>query len=94
MFRVARRLPFFKLLAVAEVALLVRRHLARLTPAERRRLAELARKGFRTDPLEREELRAIVGKLEPAAFAAAAADAVSPIPLGPRVLRRALKRRG
>lgn len=93
MFRLARQLPFFKVLAVAEIALLVRRHLKRLDGADRRRLAELVRRGRSLDPAEREELRRLVGRLEPGAFAAAAADAISPIPFGGRIGRRILRRR-
>ena len=76
-----RRLPFFKILAVAQVALLVRRHLKRLTPMERRRMGELVRRGHRLDRDGRHELRMLVAKLEPGAFALAAADRFSPIPL-------------
>jgi hypothetical protein len=83
----ARRLPFFKVLAIAQLALLARRHLQALTPPERGRMAELARHGHRLTPAERAELRELAGKLEPRAFAAAAADAFSPVPGTGRVLR-------
>jgi hypothetical protein len=78
---VFKRLPFFKIFAIAQVALLVRRHLKRLTPMERKRMGELVRRGHRMNGGERDELRTLVGKLEPAAFAFAAADHFSPIPL-------------
>jgi hypothetical protein len=78
---VIRRLPFFKILAIAQIALLVRRHLKRLTPMERKRMGDLVRRGHRLDRDERDELRGLVSKLEPAAFAFAAADHFSPIPL-------------
>jgi hypothetical protein len=78
---VLSRLPFFKVLAIAQVALLVHRHLKRLTPMERRRMGELVRRGHRLERGERAELRTLVAKLEPAAFAFAAADRFSPIPL-------------
>jgi len=81
--RAVRRLPFLKVLAVAQVMLLVRRHLLRLAPHERRRLAVLVRRGPALGPSEREELRGLVGKLEPGAFALAAADAFSPVGLPP-----------
>jgi hypothetical protein len=87
MFRTVRRLPFFKVLAVAQVALLVRRHLYALTPIERHRLAELVRHGHHLSGPERRELRDLVMKLEPRAFAADAADYVSPFPLPKRILR-------
>ena len=78
------RLPLFKLLAIAQVALLVRRHLRNLTPGEHRRLRELVRRGHRLDRTERGELRALLAKLEPGIFLRAAADRVSPVPLGRR----------
>lgn len=82
------RLPFFKVLAIAQVALLVRRHLKRLSPMERRRMGELVRSVPRLDRDERDELRGLVSKLEPGAFALAAADRVSPFPLPRRFGRR------
>jgi hypothetical protein len=85
---VISRLPFFKILVVAQVALLVRRHLRNLTPTELRRMGELARRGHKLDRDERKELRALVSKLEPGAFAFAAANHVSPIPLPRRFARR------
>ena len=81
MFRLLRRMPFFKLLAIAQLALLARRQLQGLDPADRRRLGELARRGPRMDPAERGELRGLLGKLEPRAFAVAAATAFSPVRL-------------
>jgi hypothetical protein len=86
MFRTIRRLPFFKLVAFVQLALLARRHLGALTPAERRRMAELARHPRKLTPAERRELRDLALKLEPRAFAGAAADHLSPFPL-PRKLR-------
>jgi hypothetical protein len=83
-FRLARRLPFLKLLAIGEVALLLRRHLLRLEPQDRRRLAELVRHGRHLDPAQREELRTLVGKLDARAFALAATDAFSPLPVPKR----------
>jgi triphosphoribosyl-dephospho-CoA synthetase len=76
--RSVRRLPFLKLLAIAQLLLLARRHFLHLDPAERRRLAELVRRGRSLTPAEREELRGLVQRLEPRAFAGAAADAFSP----------------
>jgi hypothetical protein len=84
--RLMRRLPFLKILAVAEVAMLVRRHMRALQPDERRRMAQLVRRGRGLTPAERQELRGLVARLEPRAFAGAAADAFSPVPL-PRWLR-------
>jgi hypothetical protein len=80
-----RRLPVFRLLAIAEIGMLARKHLTRLDRTERRRLLELVRKGRgrsrNLEPREREELAALVAKLEPRHFAALAADKLSPVPL-------------
>jgi hypothetical protein len=77
MFRTIRRMPFFKLVAIAQLALLARRHLGTLTPAERRRMAELARHPRSLNPDERQELQHLASKLEPRAFATAAARELS-----------------
>ncbi len=81
MFRLVRKLPFFRLLAVAQTILLARRHFRHLSRADRQRLTELARKGRGLDAAERDELRALMAKMEPKAFAMAAADRFSPVSL-------------
>jgi hypothetical protein len=81
MMRRLRQIPFFKALAIAETLLLVRRHLQRLDSDDRRRLGELARRGRHLTPGERDELRALVAKFEPRAFAFAAAEKLSPVRL-------------
>ena len=81
MFRLARRLPLFRIIAIAQVALAARRHLQRLAPGERRRMAQLVRRGRGMTPAEREELRELVGKLDARAFALGAVDAFSPLPV-------------
>ena len=85
-----RRLPMFKLLAIAEIALLARDHLGRLEPAERRRLLHLVRTGRgrsrNLSPEEREELAGLVAKVEPRLFAGMAADKISPVPLPRRLI--------
>jgi hypothetical protein len=86
MFRTIRRLPFLKLVAIIQLALLARRHLGVLTPAERRRMTELARHPRTLTPAERRELRDLALKLEPRAFAGAAVDHLSPFPV-PRRFR-------
>jgi hypothetical protein len=91
MFRTVRRLPFFKVLALVQVALLARRHLGLLSSDDRRRLVELARHGHKLSPAERAELRSLAMKLEPGAFAGAATDRLSPFPL-PGGRRRARRR--
>lgn len=88
MLKATRRLPFLRVLALAEIAMLARRHLQALEPGERRRLTELVRHGRRLSPAEREELRALVARLEPRAFAFAAADKFSPVAIPGRSARR------
>jgi hypothetical protein len=86
MFRLLRRVPFFKLLAIGQTVLLAWRHLRRLDAGDRRRLVELARRGRRMNRAEREELRRLLGKLEPRAFALTTANRLSPVPLPRRLL--------
>lgn len=85
MLRAIRRVPLFKVIAIVQVALLARRHLGALTPAERRRAAKLVRHARHLTPAERHELIDIAAKLEPRTFAGAVADHMSPMPL-PRML--------
>ena len=88
MFRMLKRMPFFRLLAIGRTTLLARRHFQRLTPHDRRRLADLVRHGHRLSAKERDELRRILGKMGPREFAVAAADAFSPIPIPRRLAGR------
>jgi hypothetical protein len=81
MFRLLRRMPFLKVLAIAKAVLLVRRHYRRLDAGDRRRLTELARRGHHLSGTERGELRRLLSKMEPRALAFAAADAMSPLRL-------------
>jgi hypothetical protein len=72
---------WFRVLIVAQIALLIRRHLALLEPDERARLARLVResKGRPRRNLsanEREELLRLVRKLEPGEFGKSAAGRV------------------
>lgn len=84
-----KRIPLFKLISIAEIVLLARDHIGRLTPEERRRALELIRMGRgRTGNLsatEREELGQLVAKAEPRMFAGLAADKLSPVPLPKRI---------
>ena len=74
----------FRLLAIAQIALLVRRHMRNLDRTERRRLAHLVGRGPRLDRTERRELRDLVMKLEPGVFARAAARRAAPVRFGRR----------
>jgi hypothetical protein len=91
-----KRLPVLKLLAIGEIALLARMHATKLTPAERRRLFELVRKGrgrpSRLSDDERDELQLLVAKAEPRIFAGEVADKLSPVPL-PRRLKHGPRKR-
>lgn len=78
------RIPFFKFLAIAQVARLVGRHYQHLDATERRRLNALVRKGLNTTPAERRELRALVDKIDVRALAGGAASRISPVPLPKR----------
>jgi len=82
-----RHLPAFKLLAIGEMALVARRHLQHLDPVERRRLAQLVRRGRGLSAPEREELRALISKLDTRAFAGSALQRLSPVPLPRRFTR-------
>jgi hypothetical protein len=86
-----RRLPIMRLLAIGEIAVLARDHIERLTPAERRRLVVLMRRGrgrpSNLNTRDRRDLAALIAKVEPRAFAGAAADKLSPVPLPDRVVR-------
>ena len=72
---------WLRVLAIAQVALLARRHLTKLEPDERSTLARLVGKSRgrprrNLDAGEREELLRIVRKLEPGAFGRGAVGAV------------------
>jgi hypothetical protein len=88
--RLARGVPVVGLLSAAEVAKLATSHLAKLAPAERRRLLALAAKtrgGMSAlSGAERKELGRLVAKLEPRAFVGSAADHFSPVPVPKRLL--------
>jgi hypothetical protein len=77
--RLARKLPWFKLISVVEVALLARRHLQALTPDERRRLTFLVSHPRGLSGQERQELRRLAAKLELRHFATGAAGRMSPV---------------
>lgn len=85
-----RRLPVLKLLALGEIVLLARDHYERLTPAERRRLVILLRRGrgrpSNLSRRDRHELSELIAKVEPRVLAGAAADKLSPVPLPDRVV--------
>jgi hypothetical protein len=81
MFRMLRRMPFFRVLAIGQVILLARRHFRHLDANDRRRLRELVLRGHELSSTERDELRGLLSKLEPREFAFAAASRFSPVRL-------------
>ncbi|MFL5861785.1 MAG: hypothetical protein ACJ780_13560 [Solirubrobacteraceae bacterium] len=85
-----RHVPVVKLLAAAELALLVRTHMLRLTPSERRQLITLVRIGRgrrnRLTGSERDDLERILGKLEPRLLFGHAVTSLSPLPLPRRLV--------
>jgi hypothetical protein len=88
-----KRLPILRLLALADVVGLARTHAGKLTPAQRRRVVELARKGTAMTPKQRDELADLVKKAEPRLFAGEVANLVSPLPLPKRLVRGPKPRR-
>jgi hypothetical protein len=85
-----RRVPVVKLLAAAELAVLTRHHVQRLTVAERRRVLELVRRGrgrpSNLNEAERQELSELVARAEPRLLAGHAVNAFSPVPLPRRLV--------
>ena len=81
-------MPIFKLLAIGQTVLLARRHFQRLDASDRRRLGQIVRRGRGMSGAERDELRGILGKLEPRDFAFTTADRFSPLPLPRRFAGR------
>ncbi len=80
---VLRDLPVVRLVMAAEVLLIGKHHLDRLTPAERGRMVRLVAKAKgrprSLTETERSDLAAIVEKLEPRAFLATAGERLSPV---------------
>lgn len=78
-----RRVPLARLVLLAELGMLAKTHLDRLTPAERRRLVLLVRdtKGRPSNLTQRErrELEKLIAKVEPKAFASKAVEKFSPL---------------
>ena len=78
MLRIAKSFPLLRYAALGQVALLAYRHVKALTPKERQRLVELARRPHNLSARERKELKALAAKLEPGMFAKSAVRTVSP----------------
>lgn len=91
MLKLLRSFTMFRVLAIARTVLLARRHYRKLETDDRRRLTELARRGMAMNASERDEMRRILAKLEPRAFAIAATNTFSPVKM-PRWLASRLER--
>ncbi|MEA2347775.1 MAG: hypothetical protein QOG62_1562 [Thermoleophilaceae bacterium] len=87
-----KNIPVFRLLLIAELALVLRDHYLFLTPPERKRLRQLVVRGPRMTADERAELRLLVAKLEPRLLAGAATEKLSPVPL-PNLITKAKERK-
>ncbi len=78
-----RNIPVARLIAVAEIVMLVRKHFLKLAPDERRRFGQLIVRGrgrpSRLTAAERTELAMLVLKADPRAFASTALRRLSPI---------------
>jgi hypothetical protein len=78
-----RNIPVARLIAVAEIVMLVRTHFLKLAPDERRRFVQLVVRGrgrpSRLTAAERDELAMLVLKADPRAFAGTALRRLSPI---------------
>ena len=88
--KLVKGLPVGRLLLLGDVVLLAGRHLGRLDRGELRRLASLtgrfgAGRG-KLEPAEREELHALIAKLEPRLLLGTAVRRLSPLPVPRRVL--------
>jgi hypothetical protein len=74
-----------RLIALAELVLLVRQHAVKLEPHERRRVAQLVMRwrgrSYNLSTRERAELSRLVAKAEPRLFVRAAAKKFNPIRL-------------
>jgi hypothetical protein len=88
--RLLRGVPVVALLSAAEVAMIAKEHLTKLDSTERSRLVALVTHAHgRPGSLsasERDELGALVAKLEPRMFVGSAADRLSPMPVPKRLL--------
>jgi hypothetical protein len=87
-----RRMPLMRLLVLGELVLLLKEHVGRLTPAERRRLVVLLKdargRPAKLSAVERAELEQLIAKAEPVLFASSAVQKISPFPFPSGAKRR------
>ena len=75
---VFKRIPFLKLMALAQIGILAHQHYKRLNGTERKRLLEIMRHPRDMSANDRSELKGLVAKMEPGAFAGSAARHATP----------------
>jgi hypothetical protein len=75
---VFKRIPFIKLMALAQIAMLARRHFQRLDANERKRFVDMVSHPRGLTPADKHEFRSLIAKMEPGAFAGSAARHASP----------------
>ena len=73
-----KRIPFLKLMALAQIGILAHQHYKRLNATERKRLLSLMKHPRDMSANDRSELKGLVSKMEPRAFAGSAARHASP----------------
>ena len=73
-----KRIPFLKLMALAQIGILAHQHYKRLNATERKRLLEIMRHPRGMSAGDRSELKGLVAKMEPGAFAGTAARHATP----------------
>jgi hypothetical protein len=87
-----RRVPVLQILLLVQIGLLVREHIERLTPRERRRIVILFRdaRGWPPNlpPSQRDEIERLFQKTEPRLLADAVAEMAAPFRLAERLIRR------
>ena len=75
---VFKRIPLLKLMALAQLGMLAHQHYKRLNPTERKRLVALMKHPRSMSSTDRSELKGLVAKMEPGAFAGSAARHANP----------------
>ena len=88
--RTGKLVPLARLLLIGELAVQLRRHVAKLSPAERARLLALLRQA-RAHPRaitrdERTELLELIARMEPHVFLGTAVKRASPVPVPRRLV--------
>jgi hypothetical protein len=83
-----KRVPVIKLLFLAEILVLAKRHLEKLSQEERQQLFILLRKGRNITQAERQQLIKLIRLMEPRAFAGQSLDILSPVPMPNKITKK------